>query len=75
MRKDETANILLGQLIVTSHRNAERLQAILLGVDTLAVLKRNERSVDVLYSVVMRISHKRSTSFKRDFSETNSGNA
>jgi len=47
-------------------------KAILTGVNTLAVFKRNERSVDVLYGIVMSFAHKRSTSFKQDFSEANS---
>jgi hypothetical protein len=59
-------------LLPALHRNAECLQAILTGVNTLAVFKRNERSVDVLYGIVMSFAHKRSTSFKQDFSEANS---
>lgn len=55
------------------YRNAEGFQAILTSVDALSVFERNKRSVYVLDSIVMRITHKRSTSFKQDFSETNSG--
>ena len=52
---------------------AKCFQAILTGVNTLAIFKRNKRSIDVLYGIVMSFSHKHSTSFKRDFSETNFG--
>ena len=57
-RKDETANILLGfVLLSTFHRDAKCLEPTLLSINTLAVLKRNVRSEDVLHSIIVRISH------------------
>lgn len=57
-RKDETANILLGfVLLSTFHRDAKCLEPTLLRVNALAVLKRDVRSEDVLHSIIVRISH------------------
>lgn len=57
-RKDETANILLGfVLLSTFHRYTKCLEPTLLRINTLAVLKRNVRSEDVLHSIIVRNSH------------------
>ena len=58
-------------ILLALYLEAKCFQAILPCIDTLTIFKRNEWTVDVLYGIIMRISHIRNTSFKQDFSETN----
>ena len=73
MKRMKPPTSFLWLLFSSFYGNAKCFQAILTGVNALAIFKRNKRSIDVLYGIVMSFSHKHSTSFKRDFSETNFG--
>ena len=73
MKRMKPPTSFLWLLFSSFYGNAKCFQAILTGVNALAIFKRNKRSIDVLYGIVMSFSYKHSPSFKRDFSETNFG--
>ena len=56
-------------LLPAFYRDAKRFQAILTCVNSLTIFQRNKRSVDVLYSVVLRISHRHAPPSSKIFSE------